>query len=153
MNLVVNARDAMSGGGRLTIETRNQALDAEYAGRHLGVQPGRYCMLAISDTGTGMTPETRSRLFEPFFTTKEPGKGTGLGLSIVYGIVKQNKGEIIVYSELGRGTTFKIYLPITEAAVENATTGGAHCPAGSETILLCEDDPKIRTLVERMLGK
>jgi CheY-like chemotaxis protein len=153
MNLVVNARDAMSGGGRLTIDTRNQMLDADYVGRHLGVEPGRYCMLAISDTGTGMTPETRSRLFEPFFTTKEPGKGTGLGLSIVYGIVKQNKGEIVVYSELGRGTTFKIYLPITEAAVEHATPEGRALSAGSETILLCEDDPKIRTLVERILGK
>jgi PAS domain S-box-containing protein len=154
MNLVVNARDAMGTGGRLTIETQNQVLDAEYAGRHLGVKPGPYCMLAISDTGTGMAAETLSRLFEPFFTTKEPGKGTGLGLSIVYGIVKQNKGEIIVYSEVGQGTTFKIYLPITEAVVENAGPAGRHLPAsGSETILLCEDDAKIRTLVEKMLRK
>jgi two-component system cell cycle sensor histidine kinase/response regulator CckA len=152
MNLVVNARDAMSGGGRITIETRNQRLDADYAGRHLGVEPGDYCMLAVSDTGSGMSPETRSRLFEPFFTTKEKGKGTGLGLSIVYGIVKQNHGEILVYTELGQGTTFKIYLPMVAAAAEVENAGVRAAAAGrGETILVCEDEQSIRDLVERML--
>jgi PAS domain S-box-containing protein len=154
MNLVVNARDAMSGGGRITIETRNQHLDADYAGRHLGVEPGDYCMLAVSDTGSGMTPETRDRLFEPFFTTKEKGKGTGLGLSIVYGIVKQNHGEILVYTEPGHGTTFKIYLPMVSAAreVESSVTRVPTAGRG-ETILVCEDEPSIRDLVERMLER
>jgi PAS domain S-box-containing protein len=154
MNLVVNARDAMPNGGRLTIETKNERLDSDYAGRQLGVGPGLYCMLAIGDTGAGMPPETRNRIFEPFFTTKEAGKGTGLGLSIVYGIVKQSHGEITVHSELGRGTTFRVYLPIAEAPEEQ--DGLAHHalpPGGSETILVCEDDPNIRELVERMLGK
>jgi two-component system cell cycle sensor histidine kinase/response regulator CckA len=154
MNLVVNARDAMTHGGRITIETRNQQLDAEYAGRHIGVSPGAYCMLAITDTGTGMTPELRSRIFEPFFTTKEAGRGTGLGLSIVYGIVKQNQGEIIVYSEPGRGTTFKVYLPAVEAGAGSAELDVRTAEApGSESILLCEDDPKIRVLVEKMLAR
>jgi PAS domain S-box-containing protein len=152
MNLVVNARDAMSGGGELTIETRNQTLDADYVGRHLGVTAGQYCMLAISDTGTGMDETTRSRLFEPFFTTKPVGKGTGLGLSIVYGIVKQNGGEILVYSTPGRGTTFKIYLPRVDAAEEAAETAAAlQQMRGTETILLCEDEDSIRRLVHTML--
>jgi len=153
MNLVVNARDAMSAGGRITIETRNQHLDEDYAGRHLGVEAGDYCMLAVSDTGSGMSPETRARLFEPFFTTKEKGKGTGLGLSIVYGIVKQNQGEILVYSELGHGTTFKIYLPMVAAAVLESEAPGPRIRAAGrgETILVCEDEHSIRELVERML--
>jgi PAS domain S-box-containing protein len=154
MNLVVNARDAMGGGGRLSIETSNQRLDADYAGRHIGVQPGMYCQLAISDTGSGMTADTRSRLFEPFFTTKEAGKGTGLGLAIVYGIVKQNHGEITVYSEPGIGTTFKIYLPIVEAPAEIAAEERrALALRGTETVLLCEDETQIRELVERMLKR
>ncbi|SPE31607.1 PAS sensor protein [Candidatus Sulfopaludibacter sp. SbA6] len=154
MNLVVNARDAMSDGGKLTIETANAALDADYAGRHLGVTPGQYCMLAVSDTGVGMDAATRSRLFEPFFTTKEEGKGTGLGLSIVYGIVKQNGGEIMVYSEPGQGTTFKIYFPTVEVPVE--FTNGEDRPGqmrGTETILLCEDEEGIRKLVHKMLAR
>ena len=154
MNLAVNARDAMPNGGRLSIQTTNTFLDEHYIDRHIGVTPGAYCMLAISDTGTGMTAETRSRLFEPFFTTKEAGKGTGLGLAIVYGIVKQAGGEIMVYSELGRGTTFKIYLPLVDvsASIAAAEHRGSEM-GGTETVLLCEDDPKIRRLVEVMLGR
>ena len=154
MNLVVNARDAMSTGGQLTIDTANVALGEDYVGRHIGVKAGQYSMLAISDNGAGMDAETRSRLFEPFFTTKEGGKGTGLGLSIVYGIVKQNNGEIMVYSEPGRGTTFKIYLPVAEGTGELAPDEGDGAETrGSETILLCEDEMAIRKLLHSMLSK
>ena len=154
MNLVVNARDAMGHGGRLTIDTANVMLDEDYVGLHIGVKPGPYVMLAISDTGTGMSDQTKSRLFEPFFTTKDAGKGTGLGLSIVYGIVKQNAGEIMVYSELGRGTTFKIYLPAAAMPADLAAAEQrAHGMHGSETVLLCEDEGGIRKLVAAMLTK
>ena len=154
MNLVVNARDAMGGGGKLTLETANTVLDDDYVGRHIGVKAGPYAMLAISDTGSGMSPEVRDRIFEPFFTTKEAGKGTGLGLSIVYGIVKQNHGEVMVYSEVGKGTTFKIYLPLVEVAAEAASQeAGPTELRGSETILLCEDEAGIRKLVRTMLDK
>src|SRR5262249_11677793 len=147
VNLAVNARDAMPNGGRLTIEAHDAPLTEEYAGSHLAVTPGPYVLLAVTDTGIGMTPEGQARIFEPFFTTKPPGKGTGLGLSTVFGIIKQFGGHIFVYSEPGHGTTFKVYLPRAEGGV----TTQAHPQSseaslgGAETILLVEDDRAIRT--------
>ena len=153
INLAVNSRDAMPQGGKLTIETADVELDEEYAKRHIAVQPGRYVMLSISDTGVGMTPEVKDRLFEPFFTTKEQGKGTGLGLSTVYGIVKQSGGNIWVYSEPGQGATFKIYLPrveepLTEKKREEVSR---EIPRGGETILVVEDEETVRKLAMRLL--
>jgi CheY-like chemotaxis protein len=152
MNLVVNASDAMPGGGTLTIATETMTLDERYAEMHLEVEPGRYVLLTVSDTGIGMDRKTASRVFEPFFTTKKE-KGTGLGLSTVYGIVKQHGGYIWVYSEPGQGTTFKIYLPPARGAEERATAApdvieDLH---GTETVLLVDNDEQIREPVRRTL--
>jgi nitrogen-specific signal transduction histidine kinase/CheY-like chemotaxis protein len=154
MNLALNARDAMPHGGKLTLETANAQLDDSYASEHQPIASGNYVMLAVSDTGTGMSPEVQARIFEPFFTTKEVGKGTGLGLSTVYGIVKQSGGYIWVYSEPERGATFKIYFPRVDQVVE--TAGQDRRPGdamrGTETILLVEDDPQLRQLSSSVLA-
>jgi signal transduction histidine kinase/CheY-like chemotaxis protein len=153
MNLVVNARDAMPNGGRLTIELANVELTKDYVKEHLGASEGPHVMLAVSDTGAGMDKITISRLFEPFFTTKEKGKGTGLGLSTVYGIIKQSGGSIFVYSEIGKGSSFKVYLPQADepAAVVATAQPSAAARGGTETILVVEDEEMVRKLLLRVL--
>ena len=154
LNLAVNARDAMPDGGTLTLTTDNAELSDEHGDRHLGAVPGRYIMLAVTDTGTGMTREVQQRLFEPFYTTKGAGKGTGLGLATVHGIVKQLGGDVYVYSELGHGTTFKVYFPhlVTTPDLVVSVAEQREAPRGSETILLAEDDDALRSLAARVLG-
>ena len=157
LNLTLNARDAMPHGGRVTIETQNVELDAAYARRRPVVQAGSYVLLAVSDTGVGMDAETQAHIFEPFFTTKEKGKGTGLGLATVYGIVKQSGGYIWVYSEMGRGTTFKVYLPRVVERVEESSRGLGAMPQveapvpAAETILLVEDEEGVREVAREFL--
>ncbi|MCC6876067.1 MAG: response regulator [Sandaracinaceae bacterium] len=155
MNLAINSRDAMPRGEQLTVEMKNITLNGEYASGHLGVAPGEYVMLAVSDTGIGMDPETEARIFEPFFTTKPKGKGMGLGLSTVFGIVKQTGGHIWVYSELGTGTTFKVYLPKYAGAVTSPRPPPVEVRrlTGSETVLLVEDDEPVRVMTRGILRR
>ena len=154
MNLIVNSRDAMPSGGKITLETRNKKLDERYARHRRGVVPGEYVMLAVTDSGIGMDAATQARIFEPFFTTKEEGKGTGLGLAMVYGIVKQSGGHIAVYSEPGQGTTFRIYFPATSAAskAEPEVASSLHV-ANGETVLVIEDETDLRSMIVRALRR
>jgi CheY-like chemotaxis protein len=154
MNLAVNARDAMPQGGQLTLEAANVELDSSYGSRHESVLPGHYVMIAMSDTGIGMDAETRAHIFQPFLTAKQRGKGTGLGLATVYGIVRQSEGHIWVYSEPGKGTTFKVYLPRIDQAVE--VIAPTQVPVdelslGCETVLLVEDEEAVRSMARGLL--
>jgi CheY-like chemotaxis protein len=155
LNLAINARDAMPRGGQLTIEITHVRLDADYAQMYPDIRTGRYVLITVTDTGTGMSEEVRRRAFEPFFTTKPHGAGTGLGLSMVYGFVKQSGGNIQIYSEVGRGTSVRVFLTLAEApaaeAAKAAEERAKEMPQGSETILLVEDDPRLRRVLSRRL--
>jgi len=155
INLAVNARDAMPDGGKLTIETANVVLDEAFADRHLGVQPGEYVMLAVSDNGMGMDDAVKRHIFEPFFTTKERGKGSGLGLATVFGVVKQNRGYVGVHSEVDKGTVFRVYLPRAAAGScapsSHSLADRAALARGSELVLLVEDNAQVRKLVHSVL--
>jgi CheY-like chemotaxis protein len=155
LNLAVNARDAMPDGGRLLIETSNIRLDQAYATQHIGVHPGNYILLTITDSGHGISQAVKEHIFEPFFTTKEMGKGTGLGLATVFGIVKQNRGNILVESEEGLGTTFRVYLPSSSETMPAPARAPAELPIlpGHETILIVEDNAEVRGLARRILQK
>jgi two-component system, cell cycle sensor histidine kinase and response regulator CckA len=155
MNLVINARDAMPHGGRLTIESSNAVLDQAYARTCPTIEPGHYVLLAVTDTGTGMTADVQQHAFEPFFTTKAPGRGTGLGLATCYGIIKQHGGSIELYSEVGRGTSVKVYLPRAAGApaAPSAWPESTQLPRGTETVLLAEDEPAVRNLTARILRR
>ncbi len=154
VNLVINARDAMPNGGRLSIETAAVYMDEESAQNRVGVEPGRYVMLSVTDTGTGMSPEVKSRIFEPFFTTKERGKGTGLGLSTVYGIVQQSRGSISVQSQPGKGTTFRLHFPSIQTQEMDLARTTIEMPChGNETILLTEDEAGVRGYVRHVLER
>jgi two-component system cell cycle sensor histidine kinase/response regulator CckA len=155
VNVAINAREAMPKGGKLMWETANVSFEEESVGRDPELRPGDYAMLAITDTGTGMTEDVKARAFEPFFSTKAMGQGTGLGLSTCYGIIKQSGGHISAYSEPGRGTTFKIYLPQVEPATESALRrlDSPDLPRGTETILLVEDDPALREMAATLLRR
>jgi CheY-like chemotaxis protein len=153
VNLVANARDAMPAGGELTVRTENVEIDALYSQTVPGLQPGRHVVLSVTDTGCGMDADTQARIFEPFFTTKETGKGSGLGLATVYGTVKQNRGDVHVYTKPGYGTTFRVYLPGVDEA--EPSVGGSvatgRAEGGDETILLVEDERQIRGLLQQLL--
>jgi CheY-like chemotaxis protein len=155
LNIVMNAREAMPQGGKLTLETANVSFDEESVDRYPELKAGDYVMLAITDTGGGIPDEVRARLFEPFFTTKDVGQGTGLGLSMCYGIIKQSGGHISVYSEIGWGASFKIYLPqvLERTAMPIKQSVAPGLPRGSETILLVEDDPALREMAGSLLKR
>src|SRR5437868_7436707 len=149
--MAINARDAMPESGKLLLETRNVVLDEAYAAANPDVLPGPYVMLAVSDTGSGMSKEVQDKVFEPFFTTKEVGKGSGLGMSMVYGFVKQSGGHIRIYSEEGHGTSIKLYLPPARGQAETTIVASAAPAGGSETILVVEDDDLVRSFVSTQL--
>jgi CheY-like chemotaxis protein len=155
VNITMNAADAMPNGGKLTLETANVTLDEDYVHHFPGLKPGGYVMLAISDTGVGMSDEVKARAFEPFFSTKGVGQGTGLGLATCYGILKQSEGHINVYSEVARGATFKIYLPQIEKQIKAPALrlNSPELPRGTETILLAEDDPSLLAMSAALLRR